>query len=300
MRLTQFLAWEAEIENCRLLVADDEDTVVGSFRNVLNVDGAQLTSEEFRLRLTKEDKLLRCAVLDGRISENDFDNDLDDWLKQYNLTTDSEKGLILIGFSGDERNKTERCFRWYLKGDCPQDAVRTIVELCQKTAGSVCGCADWPVNTSHPVSELSKIIHTLQNLFQPVGWDAEKLNELAKLPDPAMLAEIRNDHFAAGGASYLGSQSTCHSGSDVLQRVNALCDSLGQGIHAEIEDKIRAFADKVRVAREALEKHAVSPPEAIGLPLAELGTHLCDISSAGDALLRALREIRKREQEKAK
>lgn len=277
-----------------LMVVDDD---VDVYRVVQNAPWQLVTVEQVVDAYNKSTGVTSVLLLDSSIVlESGTSVSVLEWVDGYRLAAAPEDRRVLVLYSG-EPFANNAFYRSYAKSGNASRDLDEIVRLLETEVP----LTEWPLTLPEPVNDLSRAIHALQNLFQPVGWDAEKLRELVESPDPTMLADIFRDHFSAGGFAYLGSQSKCHDGGEVLQRVNALCDSLGQGVHAEVEEKIRSLAERVRAARKAFETRGGHPSDEIAPPsAAELCNHLHNIALAGDVLLRALRDIRRREQEKPK
>lgn len=251
---TRFLVWKGIIDSWDILVADDEELVTSSFKEHLGCDGVNVTMEEFATLLSDNAAGLRVAVLDGTLYREDDSSAIDGWLGRRELRTDLNRGLLLIGFSGDERNRTDRCFRWYLKGEHPRDAVFSIVQLCRETASDRHTFESWPEKLSNSKSDISSVIHALDNFLIPLRYDAKTLSDcLTSEPSSAPLPEtyraIWADHFGVGGRGYLGEWTQQHRGKEAIGFMNSLIAGLGAGVIQGSSKELKAFNEALAEIR---------------------------------------------------
>lgn len=276
----------------RLVVVDDD---IDMYEVVRKVPWKLIGDDQVADAYTASENVTTVLLLDSSVVlESGASVSVIEWIDALGLVTELEARRVLVLYSGEPFAHSAFHRSYAKSGSATRDLDEIITLLESDTP-----LAKWPLQLSQRINSLSRVIHALQNIFQPVGWDAEKLGELVDAPDAKMTAEIFGDHYSASESAYLGSRSKCHDGGDILQRVNALCDSLGQGVRTAIEDEIGALVKVVGEARTALEMGAspsrvtTEPPQAD-----ELRDHLRRVTSAGDQLLKALRDIRGKALEK--
>jgi len=300
----------------RLLLADDDEDVYNALQaapwreltdDVFDDGLRSERREKSSWQALSEEEAIRAYASPGSetvvflldssiVKESGAGVSVSEWIASWKQSLFADQYRVLMLYSGEPFNH-ELFHRSYAKTGNPWEDLKQIILLLKNETP----LSEWPLKLAHPNNELSRIIHALQNLFLPVTLDAETLEELSRPPNQATMAEVFSDHFAPSASAYLSSQSQQHEGGDILRRVDALCESLGPDVDLEIKREKSAIASAVNSARHAFEQHASSDSNCTTLPgLNDLQARLRGIADAGDVLIRALREIRKKKQGDAK
>lgn len=243
MALTRFVKWQISDLKCNILLADDDDSVLKQFGDCLGNDPTTITNDDFIEEMSGVSELWLIVIMDGTLSGHDRSVPLSDWLQSRNIESNSENKLIIIGFSGDNRNKTDKCFRWYLKGSTPETAIKKLVELSLKTAKGEIRFDDWPQALPNPVSD---VIHSVDNFLIPIRLDADTLQECIKnqkdiksLRDT--LDDIWKDYLGEDATGYLGENSRQHYNTDALTFMyNVIQPSLNANLQGYLDKFIEA------------------------------------------------------------
>jgi hypothetical protein len=134
-----------------------------------------------------------------------------------------------------------------------------------------------------------------------VKLDAQTLKKASTEANQTLIAETFRDHFAPISSAYLSSQSHQHEGSDILFRIDSLCESLRPDIRATIEPERAAVTKAVNLARRRFGRYFDGAHDSVALPVEnDLRDRLQKIAVAGDALVQALGEIRRKKQREVK
>lgn len=289
MSETVFKKWEFQSDKLTFFVAEDEALILNIFQECLKAEGEILSESDFSLSLKDSSDNLHIAIMDGTLSGVDWDDtSLNDWLEYHDITSDLNNSLLIIGFSGDTRNITDKCFKWYLKGAVPRMSINVLVDLCLKTANKEVKYEEWPSSLPNPISDL---IHTLDNFLIPLRLDSETLKEVLMSSEPnkedilkETYKEIWTDHFGRGGTGYLGKFSKQHNGSDAVSFVYAITRELGNVSALNAFDKFKHAVDKLRIANLIMD-YNISAAE-------QLQDGLRMITEYGQFIVEILRDIR--------
>jgi hypothetical protein len=302
---TQFIQLKDYAPGWVIFVADDDPEVINAFGEVF--DGCQIERmpmDAFAAALAGEDGgVHKVAFFDGTFNVLQKTSHLDAWLQRRGL--DARANLTLVGFSGDERQKTPRCIRWYVKSKHVRDDIRELKALCDKTVADEMSFINWPTTLPGVRSAIEGVIHTLKNAFGPVGTDAysvgDSLTRGARHGDGGGLSEaeqkvVKSIHavcFGAGLGAYLAGDSTEYGGGDIVAFVRVECAKLPAGVTSRIEKDIDRLVAAISEARRNAflgggMTSAVTVAEAC-----QLKDTLENVSKAVERLLDALREIQK-------
>lgn len=291
--IPKFMEWQ-------IFLADDSPEVIRAIKDVFQSWKVnELKMDNFALLLADiKEQEHRIAILDGTfIIKETKTSSLDKWLENRHLQSNDR--LFLVGYSGDEINKTERCVRWYVKGTDISADVKELRNLCRKTATGELKIEAWPLKLPQTVDDLSRVIHRVQNLLLPIDLDAKTLAELTRrlgtssqlaLEDKNAIEEVFKDHFGRGDSGYIGKCSDQHEGTEISSYILNLLRNLSADTQAEIEK----FTNAVKDAQNWSENPSSQNGEHF---MSELSKQLVSVSSAGDALVTKLRDIRRTKME---
>lgn len=291
--MNTYFALIEKLPDYRLVVADDDTDL----RQTIDALAFKIISPEEAVgAYNTHDATSRVFLLDSSIALKGDVRGVLDWMNELKLKTNLDSGSALVMYSG-EPFAYEAFHRSYAKSNNLRLDIEEIIRFLEDRLP----LKKWPDKLPNIQADLSKVIHHLQNLILPIALDAETLKELPRSPSQITIAEVFSDHFAPSASAYLGSQSQQHEGSDILRHIDAICESLEPDDRLVVKCKITAITAAVNSARHTFEKSTGSPPNSTVLPsVNDLQTHLQEIAVAGNALVQALRGIRKEKQGDAK
>ena len=293
---TQFLHVLDNAGKWSLYVADDEPAVINSFRKVFETEAriSEIDANEFATAISRPPKgQTSIAVLDGNMVIDGESTELGAWLATVGVASNPK--LTLVGLSGDARNRTPLCKKWYVKG---KDVERDVADI-MRLIGQGIDPSNWPETLGGgDVDALTSGIHTLQNLFLPMDLDAGTLGEIlaqhtrmgADGPlEAAQLETVRcihDEYFGLGTSCYLGQNSIQHDGKDIVSFVATVCERF----YVKVE--ITAFCSAVQKAR----KEAGECEELVASDMAKCARQMHEaltmISKAGNTLVDGVRVLR--------